>query len=253
MKFSWLEFRNMRRVLGVCFLSTTMLVACAKPTVPLSIHGVNYSAEAFTYVVVDPNDAKNTGGGELIDPYAAGGTNCCYELPKKWRAGIKVTINSNHWLGKLDDGSLREVASTQSVEVPRYADGKPGELWVLRAADGTMDLVSSDFQPDHPKWPGKVKGWPVPSLVYQRERWDLYVNHEKGGVKLYENMLAELNATPDIRAKEAWNFFLKYDKKDLAGYSGPENVDFRNMLRRRYEEGLRRSREQLRKLELGRP
>jgi hypothetical protein len=36
-----------------------------------------------------------------------------------------------------------------------------GELWVLRGADGSMSVVSSDFQPDHPNWPGRVKDWPV--------------------------------------------------------------------------------------------
>lgn len=253
MKFSWLMFRSLRRVLGVCFLSAPILVACAKPTLPVSIHGVNYSGEVFSYVLVDPNDPKNTGGGELIDPYAAGGTTCCYELPRKWRAGMKVTINSTHWLGKLADGTLRDVVGTRTVEVPRYTDDKPGELWVLRAADGTMDLVSSDFQPDHPKWPGKMKGWPVPSLAYQRERWDLYIEHEKGGVKLYKELLTELSAAPDLRAVEEWNFSLQHDKKSLNGFSGPTDIKFRDTLRLEYEVGLKRSRQQLEQLEKGRP
>jgi hypothetical protein len=173
--------------------------------------------------------------------------------PKKWRAGIKVTINSNHWLGKLDDGTLREVAGTHSVELPRYADGKPGELWVLRAADGTMNLVSSDFQPDHQKWPGKVKGWPVPSLAYQRERWDLYIEHEKGGVKLFEQSLIELDTVPDIRAIDDWNLAQRHNKKSLAGYSGPSDPRFRRKLRLESEEGLERSRRQLEQLERSRP
>lgn len=253
MKFSWLKFRNLRRVLGVCFLSTPMLIACAKPTLLVSIHGINYSAEAFTYVVTDPNDAKNTGGGELIDPYAAGGTNCCYELPKKWHAGLKVTINSNHWLGKLDDGTLHEIASTHSVEVPRYPDGKPGELWVLRAADGSMDLVSSDFQPDHPKWPGKLKGWPVPSLDYQRERWDIQIDHQRDFLSAYEGLLGELKLTPDVAALGVWEHSLKYDKKSLMGFSGPQDPKFRQYLKQHYEKGIEEILAEIEKLRKGRP
>jgi hypothetical protein len=230
-----------------------LLVACAKSTLPVSIHGVNYSAEPFSFVLRDPGDSKNKGDGELVDSYAAGGTTCCYVLPKKWHPGMEVSIVSKHWLGKAADGSLHDVASTQLVEIPRYADGKPGELWVLRADDGILSLVSSDFQPDHPQWPGKIKGWPVPSLAYQRERWDLYIDHEKGGVRLYERMLVELDTTPDRRATEDWNFAIQDDKKSLDGYSGPTDVRYRAKLRREFEEGLKRSHQQLERLQKGRP
>jgi hypothetical protein len=253
MKFMRFELLRFRRVFGACILSAPLLAACGKSALPVSIHGINYSVDPFSFELKDPSNPKNKGEGELVDSYAAGGTTCCYELPKKWQPGIKVSIQSKHWVGKAADNSLHEIAGTHLVEVPRYADGKPGELWVLRAADGSMDIVSSDFQPDHPKWPGKVKGWPVPSLAYQRERWDLYIDHEKGGVRLYERMLAELNTTPDKRATDDWNFALQDDKKSLDGYSGPTDVKFRAMLRREFEQGLKRSRQQLERLERGRP
>jgi hypothetical protein len=253
MKFDWLTSLRVRRVLGICFFSLTVLSACAKSTVPVSLHGVNYGAETFSYVIVDPENPKNTGGGGLIEPYAAGGTMCCIDLPRKWHAGIKLTIESTHWQETLKDESLHEVNATDSVEVPQYADGKPGELWVLRAADGAISLVSSDFQPDHPKWPGKVKGWPVPSLAYQREQWDKYIDHEKGWVKLHEDLLGQLAATPELRAKEAWAFKLEHDRMSLAGYRGPEDAKFRDSLFRDYEEGLKRSKHQLQELERGRP
>jgi hypothetical protein len=244
---------HLRRIFFACILSTPLLAACAKPPLPVSIHGVNYSAEPFSFVLQDPADTRNHGDGELVDSYAAGGTTCCYVLPKKWQPGMKVSILSTHWLGKAADHSLRDVASVHSVDIPRYADGKPGELWVLRAADGTMDIVSSDFQPDHPKWPGKVKGWPIPSLKYQRERYDLYIDHEEGGVRLYEKMLVELDTTPDQRAAEDWNFTIHDDKKSLDGYSGPTDVKYRAKLRREFEDGLKRSRHQLEQLQKARP
>lgn len=253
MNFRRPHLLHLRRLLCACTLSVPLLAACAKPTLPVNIHGVNYSAEAFSFVLQDPADPKNTGHGELVDSYAAGGTTCCYVLPKKWKPGMKVSIQSKHWLGKTADHSLRDVASEHVVDIPRYADGKPGELWVLRAADGTMDIVSSDFQPDHPKWPGKVKGWPVPSVAYQRERYDLYIDHEKGGVRLYEKMLAELDAIPDRRAAEDWDFAVRRGKKSIEGFTGPTDAKFRAMLRREFEEGLKYSREQVERLEKGRP
>jgi hypothetical protein len=233
-------------------LLAPMLVACSK-SLPVSIHGVNYTADPFSYVVTDPDDPKNTGGGELIESYAAGGTMCCYELPRNWRPGIKVSVRSAHWLGKSADNSLREVVTTQLAEVPRYADGKPGELWVLRAANGSIDLVSSDFQPNHPKWPGKVKGWPVPSLEYQRERWDLYVRHEADNVATFEELLKQLAESPDNAALDAWNTDRHHDSKSLLGFTGPDDEAYRKKLKLEYETGLVRSRSQLKRLRESKP
>jgi hypothetical protein len=253
MNFRRLRLSQIRRMFCAFILSAPLLTACAKSTLPVSIHGVNYSAEPFSFVLEDPADPKNKGDGELVDSYAAGGTTCCYVLPKKWQPGIKVSILSKHWLGKSADNSLHDVAGVHSVEIPRYADGKPGELWVLRAADGTLDIVSSDFQPDHPQWPGKVKGWPVPSLAYQRERWDISIDHEKGGVKMYEELLAGLAAEPDKQYKEAWDHALAHDKKSLEGHKSPADASYRSMLKGEYEEELLRTRQRLEQLARGRP
>jgi hypothetical protein len=251
-----LYISTMRKLLSasfVCLLIAPIVTACAKSPAPVSVHGVNYSGETFSYVVTDPRNAKNTAGGELIEPYAAGGTMCCYELPKKWRPGLTISIQSTHWVGKLDDNTLRDVATTHLVEIPRYSDGKPGEIWVLRAGNGSMSVISSDFQPDHPKWPGQVKGWPVPSLEHQRTRWGLYINHQKQGVAVYEDLISELNSSPEVRARDAWDFALKNDKDTIKGYTGPEDEKYRESLRRRYEDGLMHAQRQLQQLEQRRP
>ncbi|WP_426175445.1 phospholipase effector Tle1 domain-containing protein [Massilia sp. TWR1-2-2] len=244
---NWLKLRGV--VCAILFISP-LLAACSKP-LPVSIHGVNYTVEPFSYVLTDPNDPKNTGGGELIDSYAAGGTMCCYDLPRKWQPGIKVSVRVAHWKGKYEEKSLQQIVSTHLAEVPRYADGKPGELWVLRSADGSIDLVSSDFQPNHPQWPGKVKGWPVPSLSYKRERWDIYIREEQGTVRLYQKLLSEFMESPIFRAKEAWDFSVKNDRKSIEGYSGPDDIKYLEALRRDYENGLVRSKQDLVKLEKG--
>jgi hypothetical protein len=253
MKFDLLTSLRLRHVFGICFFSLTMLSACAKSTVPVSLHGVNYGAETFSYVIVDPENPKNTGGGGLIEPYAAGGTMCCIDLPRKWHAGIKLTIESTHWQETLKDESLHEVNGTHSVEVPQYADGRPGELWVLRAADGAISLVSSDFQPDHPMWPGKVKGWPVPSLTYQREQWDKYIDHQMSFVRALERLADKLRTSPDSAAEEGWAHALQYHRNSLAGYDGPTDTRYREALKRDYETELQQTWAEVKRLQKGRP
>jgi hypothetical protein len=251
-----------------------MLTACAKSTTAsVSIHGVNYTEEVFSYSVEDPADKNNQGGGELIDPYAAGGTMCCYELPKKWRPGIKLQINTTRWLSKTPDGNMPEVHEKHMVEVPPYVDGKPGELWVIRNADGTADVVSSDYQPDHVKWPGRVKGWPVPSLTYQRERWDLYIELAESDVKSAQELIADLERSPDAEVTKAWKSkaesasrFLndkgirsalaeqaKENRKLLARFTGSSDPKFREFIKQDYEKWLIDTQLKLKQLKESRP
>ncbi|PWF48673.1 DUF3304 domain-containing protein [Massilia glaciei] len=250
-------FGTLRCVIAACALGVPMLVACAKPdvskNVPVSIHGVNYSANEFTYFIADPNNAGNKGGGELIEPYAGGGITCCYTLPRVWRPGIKLEIHSTHMLVAVADGELREVKKTTVVDVPRYVDDKAGELWVIRDGDGTMSVVSSDYQPDHPKWPWKVKGWPVPSLAYQRERWELYRKHEQDGIDLYKSMLEELRVDPKKHAEESWDVAKEYDKDSIKGFSGPSDPSYLTKLKKGNEDGLRRSYELLERVMKAKP
>jgi hypothetical protein len=253
MKFMPFEWSRLRSVFGACILSAPLLAACGKSALPVAIHGVNYSVDPFSFELQDPNDPQNKGNGELVNPYAAGGATCCYELPKKWRPGIKVAIQSKHWIGKAADNSLHDVGTVHLIEIPRYADDKPGELWVLRAMDGTMDIVSSDFQPDHPKWPGKVKGWPVPSLTYQRERWNLYIDHQQSFIDAFKELQSRLSSSPNEAAQEEWIRYSEYDKKSLVGYDGPSDPKFRMKLRQRFSEGLDQTRKEIERLQKGRP
>jgi hypothetical protein len=234
-------------------LSASVLAGCEHPTVNVSVHGINYSGATFSYYVTDPTKPDSSGGGELIDPFAAGGTTCCFSLPKKWRPGIKVQVRTTHWLPKRPDGSLPEVKEENIVEVPPYVDGNPGELWVLRAVDGNLSVISSDFQPDHRKWPGKLKGWPVPSLEYRRERWDLMRNHEQQGIELYLSLLAQLEQDPQHRAEEEWEFSKKDNPAAIGSFSGPDDPRYLLSLKGEYEEGLRRSRKLLMEIEEAKP
>lgn len=60
------------RTAAICVIALPALAACAKNTVPVSVHGVNYAADEFSYVIEDPANKKNTAGGETVGPFAAG-------------------------------------------------------------------------------------------------------------------------------------------------------------------------------------
>lgn len=235
--------RSLASMLPLLVVSS-LLAACEKPEVSVNLHGVNYTADTFSYAVADPANADG-GGGELIDPFASGGTTCCVTLPKTWRPGIKLQIRATHWVEKRAENSIKEFKKEVIVEVPKYVDNRPGDLWVLREADGKVSVISSDFQPDHPKWPGKVKGWPVPSLEYRRERWELYRKDRQSSVDNYLDLLDELETSPRTRTNEAWKTAMQYDRRSIVGYAGPEDPRYFAYLKKRYTEGLKDSREQL--------
>lgn len=217
------------------------LSACDRPTttVDVNLHGVNHTVDTFSYSVKDPALKDQAGaGGELIDPYGAGGTTCCAPLPKVWRPGIKLQVDTTHWVDRGPEQGLLEVKETHLVEVPRYPDGRPGELWVLRGPDGKVSLVSSDFQPDHPEWPGEIKGWPVPSLEYRKERWNIIFQWELHGVDNALALLDELANDPQRNAKEAWELAEQYDRESIQGFSGPTDPKYIVQLKKEYEESL---------------
>ena len=233
--------------MGCLLLGICLVTGCAEKTdVDVNLHGVNYGGDAFSFYVTDPADPKSspTGGG-IIDPFAAGGTTCCVTLPTKWRPGIKVQVHTTHWLPETPDGRLPEVKNVQLVDLPTYATGVPGELWVMRAADGSVSVISSDFQPDHPQWPGTVKGWPVPSLEYRRERWELYKKEAEGYVEFYLEALDELEKSPKTRSGQAWESASKYDRDEIKGFSGPDDPRYLTFLREDYLKGLKRSQARL--------
>lgn len=239
-----------------CFLLAICLSAgCAEKTdVGVNLHGVNYGGDAFSFFITHPANPESSGaGGGIIDPFAAGGTTCCVTLPKKWRPGIKVKIHTTHWLPQKSDGSLPEVTKVHLVDVPAYADGKPGAIWVLRASDGSVSVISSDLQPDHPAWPGRPKGWPVTSLEYRRERWEMYREEQRSFIRNGQALLELLEKAPLERAKVAWEHASIYGREELTGFSGPTDPRYVEYLRKRYEEGVTESRAELERLMKERP
>lgn len=237
----------------ICLPVISALMACSRGPVPVSIHGVNYSEEPFSYVLEDPANKENTGGGELVDSYAAGGTMCCYELPSKWHPGLKVKVTARFWVGELANNTLNELPLSAMADVASYPSGKPGEIWVIRRSNGIMELVISDVQPDHPNWPGAIKGWPVPSVEFQRKVWDIYIKNEQGAIRAFEALQIELKSAPDEAARKEWERAAEYRRESLAGFTGPNDPRYRAKLAVNTEEMLEICRAELTRLQKGRP
>ncbi|MCP2006892.1 DUF3304 domain-containing protein [Duganella violaceipulchra] len=240
--------RASRRLLATSLFVLPVIGLCGNGTVPVGIHAVNYSGDDFSYVVEDPLDSRNKGGGESIGPYEAGGTMCCYSLPQIWRPGIQIKVQAVHSARLSPDKAGPEIAETKIVEVPEYVNGKAGELWVVRAADGSLSVVSSNFQPDHAQWPGAVKGWPVPSVEYRRQRWGQYMKLAQDALDTANEALAELKISPQKIVARSWELDQKYRAKLVEGFTGPNDVKYMEFVRQGFEEMKRNSEEDVRQL-----
>lgn len=146
-------------------------------------------------------------------------------------------INYTYYLPEDAQGNAPAVRKSALVDIPKYA--VPEELWVVRDAAGGMSLISSNFQPNHPKWPGRIKGWPVPSLEYRRELWQRSMDHEAGNVELYEGFLSRLKKNPLSEAEKAWPLESANDPAVKKAFSGPSDPKFIAYLRSDYEESLK--------------
>lgn len=93
----------------------------------------------------------------------------------------------------------------------------------------------------------------MPSLAYQRERWDIGIEHEQGNVDLYRDFLKEMREHPGEQARESWNFAKERDPQSISGFSGPEDKAYHAALIKRYESSLTRVEQRLKELKAHRP
>ncbi len=244
------KMKNLCRVTGISILLVFSGSGCSENT-SVSVHGVNYTEQTFFYSILKGDDL-DASVGETIEPYGAGGTVCCYSLPHKWRPDLTVRVRTTV-SSKGSDGNLFETTKIEDVRVAPYSSGSPGELWILRDPGGNVSAISSDYQPNHPKWPGKIKGWPTPSLNYQQERWKIYMDHELEYVTLAKEFLAELETDPDGLARRKWRIAMRDEPSEYTRFQGPDDPKFRAFLKSRYEAMLQRSERNVEKLQEAKP
>ena len=220
--------------LSALIASGVLLAACSTSPrsdskIGVDISGVNYSDQPITYIVSDPND-KASIGGEPLDPFAGGGSMCCFRLPATWQPGIKVRVEI------LDTN--RNPFKEEILDLPPYVDGKPGRLWAVLYQDGSIEVLSSEYGPSHAKWPGKVKGWPVPTVEYRRKLWERDLKYMQSDINATTTLIERLEKNPEESLRKNWAFDKQYRAKDIEKFFGPNDPEYMKYLRQRYAETL---------------
>jgi hypothetical protein len=169
-KIGWGEYsiteasKRTSHAVGLAACMATLLASCTsaqleKPkSLGASVRSINYSGKEVQLTVADPLDKSNRSGGDALNPYGSGGTICCFRIPADWVPGYKVIVKYSIY----PDQTWHE----QLVDVPPYAGGIAGDIWLAMHEDGRAEAVVSTFGPTRPEWPGRVKGRPVASKEY---------------------------------------------------------------------------------------
>ncbi|WP_110658259.1 DUF3304 domain-containing protein [Salinicola halimionae] len=200
--------RYIRFLTGLVLLASLPACGSDNDTADLNITGVDYAGNGIGgFYVVDPNNEKNRGDGESLTPYSAGGTRCCYQVPKEWHEGLKVDVVVRYPLeGETGDEISASLAKRKAegkltetihVDVPKYATPAKGTLWVQFLPDKKANVVVSELSPPHEKFPGKVKGWPVPTKEYKNKMIMRRVEINEGDLRSFEKAIQEGDGTPE--------------------------------------------------------
>jgi Protein of unknown function (DUF3304) len=233
-------------VMALSWVTSGCAVA-ASSSDSVAVTAVNYTGQELNAVLfLDPESTGKVAGGTGAMPYSGSGAMCCFALPSKWRPGIKVKVRYDWWNGSSANRDYQFI----TAELPPYPTEEPGVLWALFYDDGSVEVFASAVDPGHPKWPGKVKTWPVPSREYKLSLWQIEYEQFSSLVPGYERMAKGLSQA-EVDSK--WNYFLNYRKKELAGFSGPSDPKFAEYLRREGLDGLERVKERLQALERNKP
>ena len=210
------------------------------------VRALNYTDKHLVaFAFVDP-DAGSGVSGPYVEPYSSSPSLCCYELPRQWRAGIKVLLVHDWWTGSLD----KRAHETALHELPAYPGGRPADLWAVFHADGSVEVVLSDAEPDDPQWPGKVKGWPAPSRDHQLKQWQLEHDRQSRAVARLQR---RMNGPPPHELRELWDGLHQRRPAALKGYTGPDDPRFKEALQKDAPELLPQALERLEWLERHKP
>ncbi|WP_402719190.1 DUF3304 domain-containing protein [Janthinobacterium rivuli] len=192
-----------------------LLLAVCLPGVAMaaSIQALNYSSREVDYIAVEnPGNTNSGGGGDSIRPYEQGGSICCFSVPEKWHADLKVVV--------VYQLSPDPTFHRETVSVPQYPDGKSGDIWLIVYEDGSVGAVVSLYGPSRPEWPGKIKGYPVPTKEYRDERRKQKLKREKASLLTLERgLLLRGNSLPDEKVKEIQEI-IEFQKKVIQSLEG---------------------------------
>ncbi|HJV53128.1 MAG TPA: DUF3304 domain-containing protein [Noviherbaspirillum sp.] len=162
-----------------------LLAACASPKTKTeersgaTVRSLNYSAkEIFSISVERPGEPNSGAGGDALNPYSSGGMICCFGVPSVWRPDLKVVVKYKFY----PETEYRKAL----VSIPPYPDGKASQIWLIVHEDESAEAVVSHYGPSRDEWPGKVKGYPVPSREYRLKLWEEKMQQEKAELASFE-------------------------------------------------------------------
>jgi len=228
-------------------------------TATLNITGVDYAGRGIgAFAVVDPDDPDNRGGGMSITPYSAGGVQCCYELPEEWHEGMTVNVVVRYPLeGDTTDERSANLAKRQAegtvnqtiqVDVPEYNTPARGTLWVQFLPEKKASVVVSELNPNHPDFPGELKGWPEPSDEYRAKIIDREIEDISARVSHTENSLNKIKDGDEAAIKQYWDIRQDTAPKEVAKFNGWEDPGFKEYLEGSLEWYITRDKADLGKL-----
>ncbi|SMF12718.1 DUF3304 domain-containing protein [Pseudogulbenkiania subflava] len=225
--------RNMLPVL----LFAALLSACgslganAGGSLSAPLTAVNYTDWPFDWVgvatVAEPEKAM---AADRATAFGASGQMCCVSLPEKWQPGMELVVQTQdgtHAKSAKEWGQEHIPIINHRVVVPRYDSSDVGTVWVQLLPGGNVELVVSRFDPTHAQWPGKVKGWPVPTVEYRRNIWDRDMKEKESSVRLYAELLSEIDTLDLGKMKENWDSDQKYSKDNIKGFKGYDDPAYR--------------------------
>ncbi|OLO06319.1 hypothetical protein BTW08_18085 [Salinicola sp. MH3R3-1] len=257
--------RYIRFLTGLVLLASLPACGSDNDTADLNITGVDYAGNGIGgFYVFDPNNEKNRGDGESLTPYSAGGTRCCYQVPKEWHEGLKVDVVVRYPLeGETGDEISASLAKRKAegkltetihVDVPKYETPAKGTLWVQFLPDKKANVVVSDLSPPHEDFPGEVKGWPVPSDTYRRKLIDQKLALLEDRLERDQRDLVEYNREPENTLRRYWHMFEEIRAADVLNrFSGTKDPQFKPFLERYLRRNVESDEKEIQMLQDARP
>ena len=170
---------------------------------------VNYTDWPFDLVAVaKPETPTKIMAAEGVNAFGASGMMCCVTLPRQWQPGMELVVRTKDGTRAKSarEWSLEKMPTIQHrVPVPPYTPRDMGTVWVQLLPGGKVVLVVSRYDPDHPSWPGEVKGWPVPTLEFRREKWAKELNFEQENLAAMQEALKRKEIPDENRKKMEWS------------------------------------------------
>lgn len=220
--------------------SLLLLTGCQEKQVGATVTGLNYRDDEIRFYVTDPDNDKNSVGGEDFLPYSVGGQLCCYTLPAKWHEGlrvrleVKVSSNVLHdkgWDAYEAEQEARRQAGTLNqtvmLDIPEYHSQGTPTLWVQFLPGDRYTAIVSDAGPRDEAWSGEVKGWPVPSLEYRKKLWHRKMRDAQENLNAAAKSLSDIKKGYDeATLKKKWAFWSQYDAEGLKGIASYNDKKF---------------------------